>query len=515
MSPLASLGSAVPADQPDQPDQPDAPDAPAPQRAPEQPGALPQPRRRRRVRWQALLVLLGVAVGGIGQAAAAGTVAAFEAAPKLRHSAVGVESDRVVSALSARRIRDATAVLDRMNTALAKRDLAGYLAAFDEDADLRRRQTAIFHALGRMSFAQMRYGWNDSRWEYRDGEIAAVVHRHYHLKGWDAAPTGEFVPFTFAPRGDRWVVVGDDAPGDHGDGDVLPEETVPEPWAFGDVSVHTTEHVLLVGDRAASRQKDLRRLADRVEEAVADVRSVWSVPTWNGKVVVYALTDPRFLRTWLGDRWNDGERDDDAPAKFDAWVSPVEGMAADGTVRGYPLAGTRMVVTPGLLRFSAQDARIIIRHELTHVATIMQGKQAASWLSEGVAEYTAHRVIGRSGKADGVEALHRRGLPRKMWSDLRRSSYRPELVTEAGDFYSGTDDEMGRRYSEAWFAALYIADEYGEAKLRAFYETATDPSYGNPAGREELALRMVLRTDRATFAKDVGEYARALRRNFQ
>jgi hypothetical protein len=483
------------------------------------PGRPPSTRRRRRVWWQAPLVLLSLLVGGTGQATAAGTVTVHQAALQLRYRAVSVESDRVATALSARRSKEVTAVLDRMSAALAKRDLAGYLAAFDSDADLRRRQTAVFQALGRIPFAQIRYGWNDSRWsrplgltrKYGDNAIMAVVHRHYHLKGWDTAPTGELVALTFAPRDGRWTVVGDG----HGEGYALPDGTVPEPWAFGDVSVLATEHVLLVGDRAASRQKDLRRLADRIEEAVDDVRSMWPSSTWNGRVVVYALTDPRFLTSRLGEQWSDGKQDGDAAAEFDAWVSTIEGMALDGTVQEYPVAGARMVVTPGMLRFSAAEARIVIRHELTHVATFMQGKQAPTWLSEGVAEYTAHRVVGSSGTADGVEALQRRGLPRTMWTDLRRSSYRPELVTEHGIFYSGTDDQVGRRYSDGWFAALYVADEYGEAKLRALYEKATDPAYGDPAAREEVALRTVLRTDRAAFAKDVGEYARALRRNFR
>src|SRR5687768_9688221 len=154
------------------------------------PGRPPSTRRRRRVRWQAPLVLLSLLVGGTGQAAAAGTVTVHRAALQLRYRAVSVESDRVATALSARRSKEVTAVLDRMSAALAKRDLAGYLAAFDGDADLHRRQTAVFQALGRIPFAQIRYGWDDSRWsrplgltrKYGDNAIMAVVHRHYHLK---------------------------------------------------------------------------------------------------------------------------------------------------------------------------------------------------------------------------------------------------------------------------------------------------------------------------------------------
>ena len=484
-------------------------------------GASPPawPRCRRRW-WLAPLVLLSVVVGGIGQTAAAGTVTAYEAVHRLRYGAVSVDDAHLTAALNARRARGVTAVLGRMNAALATRDLAGYLATFDGDAGLRRRQTAVFQGLGRMPFALVRYGWNPSRWtrplglseRYGDAAIMAVVTRQYQLKGWDRAPTGELVAFTFAPKDGRWTVVGDGT----GEGYSLPDDSpVPGPWAFGDVSVLTTAHVLLVGDRATSRQKDLRRLAGRIEAVVGDVRSVWPSTTWNGRVVVYALTDRRFLTAWLGDQWSEGEQDDDTAVTYDAWVSSIDGMAPDGTATEYPVAGARMVVTPGMLGSSAEKTRAVVRHELTHVATAMRGKQAPSWLSEGAAEYTAYRVLRSSGRANGVEALHRRGLPRQLWSDLRKSSYRPDLVTDHAYFYGGTSDEVDRRYSDSWFAALYIADTYGEATLRAFYEKATDPAYAGPAAREEVALRTVLNTDRATFVKRVGEYARALRRNFQ
>ena len=75
------------------------------------------------------------------------------------------------------------------------------------------------------------------------------------------------------------------------------------------------------------------------------------------------------------------------------------------------MAGTRMVVTPGMLRYSAQDARTIIRHELTHVATIMQGKDMPSWLSEGVAEYTAFRVVGRPARRTASRPSTGAGCP--------------------------------------------------------------------------------------------------------
>ena len=477
----------------------------------------PPPGQPRAPRWWMRrlvpLLLLGV-VGGVAHAAAAG-VAVHQAALSIRHAGA---ADGSTSAGEAR-TAEVTGVLDRMNTALAKRDLAGYLAAMGPDAALRTRQTATFRALGRLPFAQVRYGWNGSQWsrpaglaaKYGDTEaVVAVVQRRYHLKGWDSLPTSELVALTFARRDGRWTVVGDS------DGSAaLPKGSVPEPWTLGDVSVVTTPHVLLVGDRTASRQKDLRELARRVEDAVGGVRTMWSSPTWNGKVVVYAVTDPRFVAPWFGEQAADGQRNGAGDAaEFDAEVVPMEAAALDGGPAPRDLAGMRMVIAPTVLDYSAAQARAVIRHELTHLATLKLGEEAPAWLTEGIAEYTAYRVMSASGKADGVGALDRRGLPKPMWNALRKASYRPQLVPEHDAFYGGNGGDVSRRYTDGWLAALYIADTYGEGKLRAFVQKASSATYGSVEAREAAALRDVLRTDRQAFVDDVGDYARDLRRHF-
>jgi hypothetical protein len=87
-------------------------------------------------------------------------------------------------------------------------------------------------------------------------------------------------------------------------------------------------------------------------------------------------------------------------------------------------------------------------------------------------------------------------------------------VTPHDAFYEGTGLEVSRRYTDGWFAALYVADEFGEAKLRALVDAASDPEQSTVQARETAALRDVLHTDRAKFEADVGAYARALRRHF-
>lgn len=496
--------------------------------APEGPHSSERPPRSGRrwiVRRLVPLVLLGV-VGGLGHAAAAG-VAVHRAALQVRHAAT---ADDAGSAPDARReaVAAVTPILSRMNAALAKRDLTAYLRDVAAEPALRDRQATTFRALGRLPVSRVEYGWQQAQWsrpaglaaKYGDPDaLVAVVQRRYWLKGWDTAPTSELVAWTFAHRDGRWQVVGDtDGAG------AMPSGAVPEPWTLGDVSVLTTRHVLLVGDRAPGRQDDLRRLADRVEDAVGGVRAVWSAgaagKTWNGRVVVYALTDERFVSPWFGQQAADGQRNGAGDsAEFDAEVVPMEATAMTGVPASLApprqtLAGMRMVIAPTVLEYPTAQARAVIRHELTHLATLKVGDEAPAWLTEGIAEYTAYRVTSAAGRVDGVGALDRRGLPKQMWAALRRSSYSPDLVTAHDAFYAGTGLEVSRRYTDGWLAALYVADEFGEAKLRALVAKASDPALTSVQARETAALRSVLDTDRATFEADVGAYARALRRHF-
>jgi hypothetical protein len=221
------------------------------------------------------------------------------------------------------------------------------------------------------------------------------------------------------------------------------------------------------------------------------------------------------VEPWFGEQAADGQRNGAGDAaEFDAEVVPMEAAAMNGGTAPRELAGMRMVIAPTVLDYSAAQARAVIRHELTHLATLKLGEEAPAWLTEGIAEYTAYRVVGSSGTADGVGALDRRGLPKPMWNALRKASYRPDLVPEHDGFYAGSGADVSRRYTDGWLAALYIADEHGEGKLRAFVQKASSATYGSVEAREAAALRDVLRTDRQAFVDDVGDYARALRRHF-
>ena len=108
-------------------------------------------------------------------------------------------------------------------------------------------------------------------------------------------------------------------------------------------------------------------------------------------------------------------------------------------------------------------------------------------------------------------------MPTKLWGQLRSGSHRIGLPRSPGDFYNGTSQQVGYRYTDAWFAVLYIADRHGEAKLRRFVVRARcpeDASTKEIRAAEAAALREVLGTDRARFLRDVRAYAMRVRGNF-
>ena len=477
---------------------------------------------RRRGIWRrvlpALLAVLALTLQGTGQA-----VVLDQAAARLDQART---SSGTHVAAPDTRMQGVHAALDVMNRALTIGDEKAYLSVVDPSpnpaaAKVRAEQSRMFRTLRQKPFADVRYDWADEQFSPIGDQtgtppdpqaIDIRLWRTFWLKGWDSRPATEQVGLRFARRNGRWMVVGDALQYwvNHNSAEL------PQPWTVADVVIVTTKHTLVVGDRAHAQAA--RRLASRVEDTVSGVQRLWKSRTWNGRVVVYAVANGQFLSPWFKNRAATGGSGDSATAEFDAEVvamtaQSVPDRAQEGTLAELDSApsrwaGLRMVVAPTVLSYSSTEAREVIRHELTHLATAGMGGEAPTWLEEGAAEYTAYRA------SSDVTSLHRRGLPESMWTDLRRKSYQPDLVDDHAGFYEGSGHEVAVRYSEAWLAVMYIAEHYGEDTLLRFYQRATDPVPPTPQARETAALRGVLHLDRAQFEAKVGSYARGLRRHF-
>lgn len=193
-------------------------------------------------------------------------------------------------------------------------------------------------------------------------------------------------------------------------------------WARG-------EHVLVVG-RPSGLVAELAVSADRGSRTVA---RVWGRPV-DAVILVPATTEQAAVLA--------------APAR-------VTGLAA--------LAGTgRVIVEPsGFARLSATGRRVVITHELTHVATDAAATgRLPAWLVEGFADYVGYLD---SGLAAGVIAA-------ELAADLRAGSP-PRALPGRADFAAGAP-RRAQAYEEAWLACRYIAERFGERRLVDLYRAA-------------------------------------------
>lgn len=120
--------------------------------------------------------------------------------------------------------------------------------------------------------------------------------------------------------------------------------------------------------------------------------------------------------------------------------------------------GQRVVLTPSAGRLSAAALGVVLRHELTHVAArVATAAGAPLWITEGVPEYVGRRgTYARFSDAapDLAAAVDTGKLPADLPADT--------------DF--AVDSDAARiAYQSAWSVAAYVADRFGEDRLRELY----------------------------------------------
>lgn len=131
-------------------------------------------------------------------------------------------------------------------------------------------------------------------------------------------------------------------------------------------------------------------------------------------------------------------------------------------------AGQRIVLAPGASVMSDAALRIVLAHELFHLAARADtATDAPRWLTEGVADFVARPPGPLPPGASAATALP--------------SDTELEL--------SGPQRSAG--YERAWWFARFVADGYGTDGLRRLYASACGPGHGDFAA----AVRQALGTD--------------------
>lgn len=286
--------------------------------------------------------------------------------------------------------------------------------------------------------------------DYGPDAWGATVEVRYRLPGWDNDVARVEAPFVLVPGidGPRVVAIG-------GAGGRTPL------WMAGPVRVDAGPRTLVI-----SRSGATARYSRLARHAVADVGKV--LPDWRGRLVLEVPGSETELDQAL-----------DASQEQYANIAAVT-AAVDGSL--VPGAPVHVFVNPRVFgKLGPRGSQVVLSHETTHVATEATFAEMPTWLLEGFADYVALAHAGIPLDTAASQILSR----------VRRQGAPDHLPT--AQELAPTASGLGATYEEAWLAARFIAQEYGEAKLVAFYRRVDAGSTAT------LAFRTVLGTTEKAF----------------
>ncbi|MGW0036090.1 peptidase MA family metallohydrolase [Gordonia sp. NPDC003376] len=211
-----------------------------------------------------------------------------------------------------------------------------------------------------------------------------------------------------------------------------------------------------------------RRVAGLLPGAIDAVSAFWGTDWARRAVVVTTATDDQFGTLAGSGHGVDGA----AAATVYSRIDVAEQVAT----------GQRVILTPQAADLAAPTLGVVLRHELTHVATrSVTDTGAPMWLTEGVPEY-----VGRKGTYT---------RPIDAAPDLAaavRDGHTPTALPADDEF--AVDAESSRlAYQSAWSVAAFVADRFGEARLKALY---TGVAATGDTARQDVAIRAALGIDR-------------------
>jgi hypothetical protein len=329
------------------------------------------------------------------------------------------------------------------------------------------------------------------RWQYQlletgaatgpagEETFAARVRLGYRLTG-DTRDVERVQVLTIAHRGAGWVVAA-----------VRREGAEADPWELGPLTVLTGRRGVVVGIGHVPDGVALRRVVREVDDAAARVDAVWG-PGTDGAVVVLVPGTQQQLAAVLGRGTTSG---------LDQIAAVTNGeLTRDATAIGG--VADRVVLNPAPFgRLSPLGRRVVLTHELTHVATRAVSRVTLPlWVEEGFANYVAYRGSGLSRSLVAADVL-----------PLVRAGTAEDHLPEAAAF-DPADGAIAPAYADAWLAFDLMAGE-GTRRPVEFYRLAAGLSgeAGTSADRTlPAAFERVLGTDRAGFETRWRAYRAAL-----
>lgn len=338
-------------------------------------------------------------------------------------------------------------LLERRAHAIRTRDRTAFSATLDFKArDFAQRQLAVFDALAAVPLESWRYDVDpEDTARVRDDRgadeaWAPRVTLRYRLRGYDDSDAASDQFFTFVRRGQRWLVAADDDFARDG------RRTARHLWDFGTVSVVRGDAAMVLGHPGT--HAFLRDVARHADDAVPRVTAVWG-RAWPERVVVLVPATQDETGAILGD---DGDLSRIAAVS----VAELPGR------RGDRPSGNRIVVNPpNFRRLGNTGRRVVMTHEVTHVATRDAGAVGVpTWLVEGFADYVGYL---RSG-------LPARTICQELARDVRAGRAPTALPKDTA--FDGGNTALAQAYESAWLAVRLVGERLGQRGLVRFYRTA-------------------------------------------
>jgi hypothetical protein len=389
---------------------------------------------------------------------------------------------------SAPTMEDVAALLARHGTAVRNHDRSTFLADIasgSRSLAFRSDEEGVFDNLVALPVSQWSYSapirtddtsaQKAAAKKYKSPALIVRVTLRYALRGVDATPTTHDLYWTLVRQGGRVVIAGDTDLRSNGG------TSWQGPWDFGPLTVVRGRSSLVLGHEPYGAM--LKTIADTVDAAVPAVTSAWGTG-WTQKVAVVVPSSPEELTADAG-----------ASTSITSDVAALAVTDGANPLSNVPF-GQRLVVNPEAFdRLSALGRRIVVQHEITHIATASDTSGATPrWLVEGFADYVgllaAHQSVG-------VAAAELR-------ADVRRGKIPATLPTEQSFDIS---TESAQAYEGSWLACRLIADRSGRAGLVRFYRMV---GHSDDAERALVtALRTVMHESTAQFTAQWRAYLKA------
>jgi hypothetical protein len=428
-----------------------------------------------------LLALVPVLAVGLADA-----VIAVRTASTANRPAAHAPSHKRPTAVDAARATALRTLLDQRASAVLHHDRASFLATVDplQPAFLTQQQRE-YDAISAVPVASWFYDFDPTAAQ----QPTAATQRYgaptwaprsftlrYEIRGFDSSPTSLRQYPTFVHRAQGWFV------GSFTDFVSAGQRSDVDIWSFGAVRTATAPHVLVLGHPASLPL--MRQVATEAAAAIPRVTAVWG-PDWPRRVVVLVPSSQRELSRLV---------DDSGDLSQIAAVASAEVQDCPGAPNP---VGYRVAINPrNWGKLSALGRRVVLTHELTHVATrALTGSCTPTWLVEGFADYVGY--LG-SGVPMSVVA-------QELATDVRAGRV-PRHLARDSDF-DGGNKRLPQAYEGSWMAARLIVARWGQGALVRFYR-AVGSSKADPSVAVTQALSTVLHVTYAQFVADWRAYLR-------